>query len=79
MARLKTTTECGDAARLLSVKDVARLLQVSTKSVVRYVKIYRTLRAIKLPGSREWRFEVVEIQRFIDAGRVPGHNQGEHE
>lgn len=51
--------------RLLRVKDVAERLDISERTVYRYIQD-RTLKAVKIGG---WRVEEEDLQTFI-RGRV---------
>ena len=55
-----------DSAKLLTVRDVARLLSVSTRQVWRLREHGQLPRPVRLGGSVRWRAE--ELCDWLDAG-----------
>jgi predicted DNA-binding transcriptional regulator AlpA len=51
---------------LISVRDVALMLRISTRSVWRLYRTGKLIAPVKIGGSVRWRRE--ELQRWIDDG-----------
>ena len=67
----------GDAPALLPAKHVAKLLQISTRTLWRLLSAGKIITPIKLGRSVRWRKE--ELMRWIAAGCPPHSKQSDKE